>query len=78
MYITKWWIDRYQATPGCEGCTGEKPAHTEECRRRFEGIVEANRQKGREDAKKREEMQAMSRSSMAAEASRAEAVPLTE
>eukprot|EP00971_Amphidinium_carterae_P352334 6492552-Amphidinium_carterae.2 len=70
MYITKWWTNKYGATPGCAACSGAGPSHSEECRQRFESIVAENQRKGREDAANRAAVRAMGENIMATEGAR--------
>ena len=48
VYITVERILRFKETPGCKGCAGTSRAHTDECRRRFAALVEAEKAEARE------------------------------
>ena len=43
VYITVERILKFKETPGCKGCFGTSRLHTDECRRRFASLVEAER-----------------------------------
>eukprot|EP00971_Amphidinium_carterae_P025179 497151-Amphidinium_carterae.1 len=40
MYITQWWINTCNGTPGCPTCEGRGPTHTGRMSKTFEGIDE--------------------------------------
>ena len=46
VYITVERILKFKETPGCKGCFGTSRLHTDECRRRFASLVEAERKGG--------------------------------
>ena len=48
VYITVERILKFKETPGCKGCAGTSRLHTEECRKRFAALVEAEKAEARE------------------------------
>ena len=48
VYITVERILKFKETPGCKGCLGTSRLHTDECRRRFASLVEAERKEALE------------------------------
>ena len=41
-------ILKFKETPGCKGCAGTSRLHTDECRRSFAALVEAEKAEARE------------------------------